>query len=108
VFVYFTADDRDLPQRLFVDGADSSSSSNETGKSPDVPESLKSLNASRGVRFERYLPADRSFVNTIANYPYPYLINHAERPDGTFCWEFPCMTPSDWQAQHFQKSNNPK
>src|SRR5262249_9349670 len=23
-------------------------------------------------------------------------------------WEFPCMTPSDWQAQHRHKPNNPQ
>ena len=52
-------------------------------------------------RFTRYLPADRSFVNTILNYPYPYVI-------GRLCWEFPCMIPSDWEAQHLQKPNNPR
>jgi len=52
-------------------------------------------------RFKKYLPMDRSFVNTIENYPYPYVI-------GKLCWEFPCMTPSDWQAQHLHKSNNPQ
>jgi putative membrane-bound dehydrogenase-like protein len=44
-------------------------------------------------RFPSYLPADRAFINTIEDYPYPYVI-------GGCCWEFPCMTPSDWQAQH--------
>ena len=42
-----------------------------------------------------------SFVNTIEDYPYPYVI-------GRLCWEFPCATPSDWQAQHLHKPNNPK
>ena len=51
-------------------------------------------------RFLKYLPRDRSFVNTIENYPYPYVI-------GRLCWQFPCMTPSDWQAQHLHKPNNP-
>ncbi len=51
-------------------------------------------------RFKKYLPMDRQFVNWIENYPYPYLI-------GKYCWQFPCMTPSDWQAQHLQKPNNP-
>ena len=41
-----------------------------------------------------------SFVNTIEDYPYPYVI-------GRLCWEFPCVTPSDWQAQHLHKPNNP-
>ena len=42
-----------------------------------------------------------SFVNTIEDYPYPYVI-------GRLCWEFPCATPSDWQAQNLHKPNNPK
>ncbi len=75
VFNVFTADDPELPKELIKD---------EKG----------------GDRFKRYLPLDRSFVNTIENYPYPYVI-------GKLCWEFPCMTPSDWQAQHLHKSNNP-
>jgi hypothetical protein len=76
VFNVFTADDPDLPRELVH---------NEKGEE----------------RFKRYLPADRSFVNTIENYPYPYVI-------GKLCWEFPCMTPSDWQAQHLQKPCNPQ
>lgn len=51
-------------------------------------------------RFRKYLPADRTFVNTIENYPYPYVI-------GRLCWEFPCMVPSDWSAQHLHRPNNP-
>jgi hypothetical protein len=76
VFMYYTSDDPELPKSLTLDA---------DGKE----------------RFKRYLPVDRSFVNTIENYPYPYVI-------GNLCWQFPCMTPSDWQAQHLQKPNNPK
>lgn len=50
-------------------------------------------------RFAKYLPADRDFVNTIEDYPYPYPIDR-------LCWEFPCATPSDWQAQHRHKAKN--
>ncbi len=50
-------------------------------------------------RFRRYLPADRTFVNRIDDYPYPYVI-------GRLCWEFPCVVPSDWEAQHLQGANN--
>ena len=50
-------------------------------------------------RFRRYIPFP-AFVNTIEDYPYPYLI-------GGTCWEFPCVVPSDWSAQHVQRSNNP-
>jgi putative membrane-bound dehydrogenase-like protein len=75
VFHLFTANDPDLPRDLVFD--------------PDGRE-----------RFRKYLPADRSFVNYIEDYPYPYII-------GRLCWEFPCMTPSDWQANHLHKPNNP-
>lgn len=51
-------------------------------------------------RIEKYVPSDRGFVNTIFNYPYPY-------PVSRLCWEFSCVTPSDWSAQHRQKPNNP-
>jgi putative membrane-bound dehydrogenase-like protein len=76
VFNVFTANDPELPRELV--------------QNPDGSE-----------RFRRYLPADRSFVNTIEDYPYPYVIDR-------LCWEFPCVTPSDWQAQHIQKPNNPQ
>jgi putative membrane-bound dehydrogenase-like protein len=52
------------------------------------------------ARFRHYIPF-KSFVNTIDDYPYPYLI-------GRSCWEFPCVVPSDWAAQHVQRSNNPE
>ena len=74
VFTVFTSADPELPKELVLDD----------GKE----------------RFTKYLPMDRSFVNWIENYPYPYVI-------GKHCWQFPCMTPSDWQAQHLQKPNNP-
>lgn len=67
----------------------------------DDPELPKELVLEEGKeRFKKYLPMDREFVNWIENYPYPYVI-------GKYCWQFPCMTPSDWQAQHLQKPNNP-
>jgi hypothetical protein len=71
-----------------------------TSADPELPRDLV-LDESGQERFRRYLPADRTFVNTIENYPYPYVI-------GRLCWEFPCVTPSDWEAQHLQKPNNPK
>ena len=75
VFQIFTKDDPDLPEEIFRDG-------NEK-------------------RFERYVPAGKDFVNTITNYPYPYLI-------GKQHWEFPCTVPSDWEAQHLHGKNNPR
>ena len=53
-----------------------------------------------GERFRKYLPFP-SFVNTIENYPYPYVI-------GNLCWEFPCIVPSDWEGQNIHKPNHPK
>ncbi len=75
VFQIFTRDDPELPRDIFSNG-------NEK-------------------RFERYIPAGKDFVNTITNYPYPYLI-------GKQHWEFPCTVPSDWEAQHLQGKSNPR
>jgi putative membrane-bound dehydrogenase-like protein len=75
VFNVFTQWDKELPRQFVLD---------KTGHE----------------RFPKYLPYDRSFVNTIENYPYPYVIDR-------LCWEFPCVTPSDWQAQHLHGSANP-
>jgi hypothetical protein len=71
-----------------------------TSNDPDLPKALVQ-NADGSERFRKYLPKDRSFVNYIEDYPYPYII-------GRLCWQFPCMTPSDWQAQHLHKPNNPQ
>ena len=70
-----------------------------TANDPDLPRELV-LEADGRERFRKYVPFD-SFVNTIEDYPYPYVI-------GKLCWEFPCATPSDWQAQHLHKPNNAK
>jgi putative membrane-bound dehydrogenase-like protein len=68
-------------------------------KDPELPREIV-FDEEGKERFAKYLPADRTFVNTIENYPYPYVI-------GGLCWEFPCVTPSDWSAQHYHKPNNP-
>jgi hypothetical protein len=70
-----------------------------TSKDPELPKEL-TTDADGKERFKKYVPFD-SFVNTIEDYPYPYVI-------GNYCWEFPCATPSDWQAQHLLGSSNPK
>lgn len=77
---------------------DSSVMCSFTSDDPDLPRNLV-LNEAGEERFSRYLPFD-SFVTTIENYPYPYVI-------GKQCWEFPCMVPSDWEAQNMQGSNHP-
>ncbi|MCA9148405.1 MAG: polysaccharide deacetylase family protein [Planctomycetales bacterium] len=51
-------------------------------------------------RFQKYLPFP-SFVNTIRDYPYPYVI-------GRGCWEFPCIVPSDWEGNNLHQPNNPQ
>ncbi|MGP0066852.1 MAG: polysaccharide deacetylase family protein, partial [Isosphaeraceae bacterium] len=75
VFTVLTPDDPSLPRELVFDS---------DGKE----------------RFRKYIPFP-SFVNTIENYPYPYVI-------GRLCWVFPCIVPSDWEAQSLQMPNNPK
>lgn len=69
---------------------------------PDDPALAHELTtaADGAERFRKYLPFP-SFVNTIENYPYPYVI-------GGNCWEFPCMVPSDWEAQNILQPANPR
>lgn len=70
-----------------------------TSNDKDLPRELV-LDADGNERFRKYLPF-KSFVNTIEDYPYPYII-------GGTCWEFPCIVPSDWEAQNIQQPNNPR
>lgn len=69
-----------------------------TPADPDLPRNLV-LDPDGKPRFRKYLPFP-SFVNTIEDYPYPYVI-------GRLCWEFPCIVPSDWEAQNIHKPANP-
>jgi hypothetical protein len=69
-----------------------------TSKDKDLPEEITKLPGGED-RFRRYVPFP-SFVNTIEDYPYPYII-------GGTCWEFPCVVPSDWSAQHVQQPYYP-
>lgn len=79
-----------------------------TAADPTIPPELL-FDADGKERFRKYFPKglkrgdvthDR-FVNYVENYPYPYVI-------GGLCWEFPCMTPSDWEANFLHQPNNPK
>lgn len=70
-----------------------------TSNDPALPRELV-IDRDGRDRFLKYIPTDRGFVNTVENYPYPYVIDR-------LCWEFPCVTPSDWSAQHRQKPANP-
>lgn len=81
VFNVFTSKDRTIPRELVFD-------------------------AKGRERFLKYVPHQSHappkfrFNNLIENYPYPYVVNRT-------CWEFPCVVPSDWEAQHLHKPNNP-
>ncbi len=68
-----------------------------TEKDPQLPASI-TRGSNAQPRFRRYLPFP-SFVNTIDDYPYPYVIGYTS-------WQFPCAVPSDWQAQHVQGVNH--
>jgi putative membrane-bound dehydrogenase-like protein len=78
-----------------------------TPNDPDVPRDLV-IDADGSDKFRKYLPKGliregktfNTFVNWIEDYPYPYVVDR-------LCWEFPCVVPSDWSAQHLQKPNNP-
>jgi putative membrane-bound dehydrogenase-like protein len=70
-----------------------------TSDDPDLPRELVQ-EEDGSERFEKYLPTDRVFSNVIENYPYPYILSNT-------CWEFPAVIPSDWEAQHYQRPNNP-
>ena len=83
VFTLYTADDPSISRDLLFDA---------DGKE----------------KFRKYVPRKLArgnlvhdgFVNLIENYPYPYVVQNK-------CWEFPCMVPSDWSANHLHKPNNP-
>jgi len=69
-----------------------------TSADPDLPRDLV-VDAGGKDRLRKYVPFP-SFVNTIENYPYPYVI-------GRLCWEFPCAVPSDWEAHNLNKPFSP-
>ncbi|MBI3850151.1 MAG: VCBS repeat-containing protein [Verrucomicrobia bacterium] len=87
---------------------DSSVMNITTPKDKSLPRVL-TVDADGREKFRKYLPAVTnaiskvsmgSFVTTIEDYPYPYVI-------GKLCWEFPCVLPSDWEAQNIHGTNNP-
>ncbi|HRF02160.1 MAG TPA: c-type cytochrome [Pirellulaceae bacterium] len=86
------------PGGRFLTG-DSSVFNVMTGDDPELPGDLL-VDDDGQPRFRKYLPFP-SFVNTIRNYPYPYVI-------GRLGWQFPCAVPSDWEAQHLHQPNNPR
>jgi putative membrane-bound dehydrogenase-like protein len=68
-----------------------------TANDPDIPARL-SMDVDGRERFRKYLPFP-SFVNTIDDYPYPYVI-------GKRCWQLPCIVPSDWEGQNLNGKNS--
>jgi putative membrane-bound dehydrogenase-like protein len=91
-------DTKTTPQGNFLE-VDSSVFNVPTSNDPDLPRELV-VDPDGQDKFLKYLPHDRAFVNTVENYPYPYVINKV-------CWEFPCVVPSDWEANHYHKPSNP-
>jgi len=70
-----------------------------TPDDPSLPRDLV-FDADGRERFRKFIPFP-SFVNTIENYPYPYVI-------GGVCWEFPCIVPDDWLGNNLNKPGSPK
>ncbi len=90
-------------------GIDSSVMVVLTTNDTSLPHNLV-LDADGSERFRKYLPTQTnavtrvsmgSFATTIEDYPYPYVI-------GKLCWEFPCIVPSDWEANNLHRPNNPR
>ncbi len=70
-----------------------------TANDPNLPDHIATRTDGES-RFRHYLPFP-SYVNTIEDYPYPYVI-------GRLCWEVPCLVPSDWEGQNVQQPYNPR
>ncbi|NQT14562.1 MAG: polysaccharide deacetylase family protein, partial [Planctomycetes bacterium] len=75
VFMLFTPADPVLPRELVIE---------EDGRH----------------RLNKYVPRDRSFVNYVEDYPYPYVI-------GRLCWELPSAIPDDWEGHNLHGPHNP-
>lgn len=75
---------------------DSSVVQTATPNDPQLPRELV-LDADGGARFDKYLPPSAS-ENTLADYPYPYVI-------GGLCWEFPATFACGSQQRGSQQSN---
>lgn len=82
VMNFFTSEDASIPRELVLD---------ENGEERFWKYKVKGLKQGKTVH--------DNFVNYITNYPYPYVINNT-------CWQFPCVAPSDWSAQHLHGINN--
>ncbi|MDB6029833.1 MAG: putative rane-bound dehydrogenase, partial [Verrucomicrobiales bacterium] len=88
-------------------GIDSSVMVLLTTNDPALPRELV-RDADGRSKFRKYFPAQTnkitrlslgSFATYIEDYPYPYVIDRV-------CWEFPCIVPSDWEAQNVHGPNS--
>src|SRR5262249_41565911 len=70
-----------------------------TSNDPELPREWV-IDTDGREKFRKYLPSDRSFDNSIEASPSPYVI-------GRTCGDSPCVTPSDWQADHLHKATTP-
>lgn len=70
-----------------------------TPNDPQLPKSIV-YDKQKGLRFEKYVPRDREFVNYIEDYPYPFVV-------ARLCWELPSAMPDDWQGFNIQDAHNP-
>ena len=87
---------RQTPQGNFL-SIDSSVCNLITANDRELPRNLVLDDRGQEI-FRKYVPF-KSFVTTIEDYPYPYVI-------GRLCWEFPCVVPSDWSAQKLRGPNH--
>ena len=69
-----------------------------TSKDLEIPGDLLFDTEGKGIN-SKYFPHP-AWVNYIEDYPYPYVI-------GRLCWEFPCGTPTDFQASIVWGNSHP-
>lgn len=79
IFSFLTSADRSLPRSMVLDDA----------------------GRERFSRFAMGIPFTRKYFNSIANYPYPYVING-------LLWELPVLMPGDAHGVHAYGANNPR
>lgn len=70
-----------------------------TPNDPELPKSIL-FDEQNKLRFEKYVPRDREFVNYLEDYPYPFVV-------ARLCWELPSAMPDDWQGFNIQDAHNP-
>ena len=70
-----------------------------TPNDPELPKSIL-YDEQKKLRFDKYVPRDREFVNYLEDYPYPFVV-------ARLCWELPSAMPDDWQGFNIQDAHNP-